>query len=74
MSSVEKIVERPVEDITRLEIRVGLVVKVWPHPEAERLVEYFGQLESQNDVVSNFHVVLFVDVVNPISKLTIIIL
>merc|ERR1719499_548204 len=29
--------ERPVDDITRLNIRVGRMQKVWPHPDAEKL-------------------------------------
>eukprot|EP00928_Gymnodinium_smaydae_P087608 TRINITY_DN71851_c0_g1_i1.p1 TRINITY_DN71851_c0_g1~~TRINITY_DN71851_c0_g1_i1.p1 ORF type:complete len:880 (+),score=173.86 TRINITY_DN71851_c0_g1_i1:47-2641(+) len=29
--------ERPINDISRLDIRVGRITKVWPHPEAEKL-------------------------------------
>lgn len=29
--------ERPVEDVTRLEVRVGEIKKVWRHPEADKL-------------------------------------
>lgn len=29
--------ERPIEDVSRLEVRVGKIVKVWEHPEAEKL-------------------------------------
>jgi len=29
--------ERPIDDITRLNIKVGRMQKVWPHPEAEKL-------------------------------------
>jgi len=29
--------ERPIEDITRLNIKVGRMQKVWPHPDAEKL-------------------------------------
>lgn len=32
-----KPVERPLEDVSRLNIKVGKIVKVWPHPEAEKL-------------------------------------
>ncbi|XP_055389052.1 tRNA-binding protein YgjH-like [Condylostylus longicornis] len=28
---------RPIEDVTRLEIRVGMIVKAWSHPEADKL-------------------------------------
>jgi len=33
----EPVAERPVEDPTRLDIRVGVIRKVWRHPEAEKL-------------------------------------
>ena len=29
--------DRPLDDISRLDIRVGKIVKVWPHPEADKL-------------------------------------
>lgn len=29
--------ERPIEDVTRLNIRVGKIVKVWEHPESDKL-------------------------------------
>ncbi|CEL92697.1 unnamed protein product [Vitrella brassicaformis CCMP3155] len=29
--------ERPVEDVTRLDVRVGKITKVWQHPEADKL-------------------------------------
>jgi len=32
-----KAAERPLEDISRLNIKVGRITKVWPHPDAEKL-------------------------------------
>lgn len=29
--------ERPLEDVSRLNIKVGKITKVWPHPDAEKL-------------------------------------
>merc|ERR1712125_266907 len=29
--------ERPLDDISRLNLRIGRVTKVWPHPEADKL-------------------------------------
>lgn len=29
--------DRPLDDISRLDIRVGMITKVWPHPEADKL-------------------------------------
>eukprot|EP00931_Biecheleriopsis_adriatica_P116020 TRINITY_DN91734_c0_g1_i1.p1 TRINITY_DN91734_c0_g1~~TRINITY_DN91734_c0_g1_i1.p1 ORF type:complete len:858 (-),score=261.46 TRINITY_DN91734_c0_g1_i1:137-2710(-) len=32
-----KAADRPLEDISRLNIKVGKITKVWPHPDAEKL-------------------------------------
>merc|ERR1719253_1927428 len=29
--------DRPLDDLSRLDIRVGQIVKVWPHPDADKL-------------------------------------
>jgi len=36
-NSNNKAPERPVEDVTRLDVRVGQITKVWQHPEADKL-------------------------------------
>merc|ERR1740121_1922438 len=35
--------ERPVDDITRLNFRIGRIQKVWPHPNADKL--YFEEID-----------------------------
>jgi len=31
------VVERPLDDVARIDLRVGKITKVWPHPEADKL-------------------------------------
>jgi len=33
----QKAGDRPLDDVSRLDIRVGKITKVWPHPEADKL-------------------------------------
>ena len=37
-AQADKAEERPVDDPMRLELRIGLVTKVWRHPEADKWV------------------------------------